>query len=124
MTEDEIKAAKDEQTEKDNIKKALKAGGGATAILGGLGYGVTKGALALDKARNANFENVPEKFKLRKLVEKLGHTKEPLNPNTISILDNGKKISAGLAIVGGTAYGGTKAYEHYKNRKNKNKEEE
>lgn len=110
MSEEEIK--QQEEQENEGIRKSLKSAGLATGILGGGIYGSTKGALALDKARKEG--TLPKSLK-----KIFGYPNEPMNEE---IVKTGKKIGKGLAIIGGATYGSTKAYEHYKNRKNKGEE--
>lgn len=123
-----------EKEESEALDK-LKAGGGALAVVGGLGYGTSKGAQKLnekiaEKIKNGTFikyVNQPdggiklEKSLLSRIADK------PLSKETIDRLKTGETIGKWMAGIGGTAYLGTKAYEHFKNKKKKeedNKTEE
>lgn len=106
----------DEQRNQENeeIASRLKAGGGAVGILGGTGWGSAKLAEHLDKKQK---EVVQKGGKSLKYMAERG-----LTPEELESIGEMKSIAKYMALIGGSAYAGTKAYEHFKN-KNKKKEE-
>ena len=106
----------DEQRNQENeeIAHKLKVGGGAVGVLGGLGWGSAKLTEKLDKAQKASIEKGGKPIKY--LAEK------GLTPDQLEAVGNMKDIAKYMTLIGGGAYAGTKAYEHYKNRKKKKEE--
>lgn len=105
----------DENKDKENYGEisestlnSLKAGGGAVGVLGGLGALSTEGAL-----RYSGYREKLLKEGKRKAMNNI------LTEAEKDAIKNARNISLGLTGVGALAYGGTKAYEHYKNKKKK-----
>lgn len=111
-----------ETPEKDKEKKALldrlKGGSGAVAVLGSGSWGASKLAKKLQQTRDAKLKDgTLEKWWLTKVLG------IPEKPADLQKLEKTANISKYLAGTGAAVYGTTKAYEHFKNKKNKKEEE-
>ena len=116
MTEEEKEEAAAEQKEKDDILKSLKVGGGSVGAIGGGIWGITTGVRKLDD--RLSDKKLADKKYLDTLLKKKALTRK-LTDSELELLNSGSNIGKWLTGIGATSYLGTKAYEHYKNKKKK-----